>query len=115
MSTELMPSSRRSDEPEAAGEADDWSLSAAGVPSAFMETRTEAASSSCTCWCFEIRSFEVMAHSGVCSQLQKASIPISLETLTGRAAVRSTLLSASEHDNTRCVCKGQAKGYPQVL
>ena len=35
----------------------------------FMETRMEAASSSCTCWCLEMSSFEVSDHSGVCSHL----------------------------------------------
>lgn len=36
----------------------------------FMVSRTLAASRSCTCWCFEMRSFEVYDHSGVCSHLK---------------------------------------------
>jgi hypothetical protein len=34
-----------------------------------MVTRTEAASKSCTCWCLEIKSLEVIAHAGSCSHL----------------------------------------------
>lgn len=39
----------------------------------FIETRIDAASRSCTCWCLEIRSLEVYDHSGVCSHLQGAN------------------------------------------
>ncbi len=71
VSAELKVSSLGSDEPEAAGEEE---LSPSGYLIAsssgwFMVTSTEAASSSCTCWCFEISSLEVYAHSGVCSHL----------------------------------------------
>lgn len=52
-------SSRISEEPDAAGE--DVSLSLA-VPSAFIATKTEAASRSWTCWCFEMSNFEVYCH-----------------------------------------------------
>jgi hypothetical protein len=34
-----------------------------------MATKTDAASSNCTCWCFEISSLEVYCHCGVCSHL----------------------------------------------
>jgi hypothetical protein len=62
-------SSRMSDEPEAGGEAES-SLSSLIL---FMATRTEAASSSWTCWCLEMSSLEVYCHSGVCSQLEQKS------------------------------------------
>lgn len=39
----------------------------------FMETRIDAASRSWTCWCLEMRSFEVSDHSGVCSHLFHSS------------------------------------------
>jgi hypothetical protein len=45
------------------------SRSWAGVPSAFIATKTDAASRSCTCWCLEISSLEVNCHWGVCSHL----------------------------------------------
>jgi hypothetical protein len=66
---ELSPS-RRSDEPEAGGDMDEWSLSPASL-SLFMATRTDAASRSWTCWCLEMSSFDVYCHSGVCSQLDQ--------------------------------------------
>jgi hypothetical protein len=34
-----------------------------------MLHKTEAASSSCTCWCLEIRSLDVTAQAGSCSHL----------------------------------------------
>lgn len=55
VSVELMSSSWSSEVPEAVGEADDWSLSTilgasdGGEGSGFIPTRTDAASSSCTC------------------------------------------------------------------
>ena len=61
-------SSSRSDDPDAAGE-DELSLSFVGVPLALMSINTDAASSSWTCWCFEMRSFDVTCHCGVCSHL----------------------------------------------
>ena len=76
VSAELYPSSSgRPDEPEAAGEAEELSLSdgfdlsRSPTASRFIPTRTDAASSNWTCWCFDISNFEVNAHSGVCSQL----------------------------------------------
>lgn len=69
VSLELKSSSRMPEEPDAAGE-DESSLSPPSLPSWFMATRTEAASRSWTCWCFEMSSFEVYCHWGVCSQLE---------------------------------------------
>ena len=63
-----LKSSRMSEEPDAGGEGEEWSLS---LLSAFMAMSTEAASSSCTCWCLEMSSLEVYCHSGVCSQLDR--------------------------------------------
>ena len=78
MSAELSPS-RGSEDPDAAGDAESWSelkslADGGGVgPSWFIATRTDAASSNWTCWCFEINSFDVYDHSGVCSHLQQKS------------------------------------------
>lgn len=62
--------------PESTGDADEPSLSrveeSCSGPSTFMVQRTEAASSSCTCWCFEISSFDVIAHAGSCSHLTQS-------------------------------------------
>ena len=44
-----------------------------GIPFEFIVIKTEAASSSCTCWCLEMSSFEVKDHSGVCSHLLHVS------------------------------------------
>lgn len=41
------------------------------LTSLFMARRTDAASSNWTCWCFEMRSFDVTDHSGVCSHLER--------------------------------------------
>lgn len=65
VSVELMSSSCSSEVADISGEAEDWSLSIIlGVSggngaSWFIPTRTEAASSNCTCWCFEMSSFDV--------------------------------------------------------
>lgn len=63
VSVELKPP-RSSDIPDAVGEADERSESpVAGISQSegswFMVTRTEAASSSWTCWCLEMSSLEV--------------------------------------------------------
>ena len=68
VSVELISSSCGSDDPDAAGDAES-SLSIAEGPSLFMATSTDAASRSWTCWCFEMSSFDVNCHSGVCSHL----------------------------------------------
>lgn len=94
VSVELKPS-RRSDEPEAAGDAES-SLSSLIL---FMARRTEAASSSWTCWCLEMSSLDVYCHSGVCSQLDQKS------TLFTKQAVRA----AGGRD--RCVCAGVRAGH----
>jgi hypothetical protein len=72
-----------SEYPDAAGDRDSTSLGkslddSGGVAELslfgpFMATRTEAASSNWTCWCLEIKSFEVKDHSGVCSHLASES------------------------------------------
>lgn len=78
MSAELR--SCTSENPDAPGDAESWSLAkslaesggvVASLASLFMARSTEAASSSCTCWCFEMSSFEVTDHSGVCSHLER--------------------------------------------
>jgi hypothetical protein len=64
VSAELVPSCC-SEEPDAAGLAESWSLwksfaeSGGVVPSSFMVSSTEAASKSWTCWCLEISNLEV--------------------------------------------------------
>jgi hypothetical protein len=64
VSVELRPS-LSSEIPDTVGDADERSestgrgASAAGSESTFILTRTVAASRSWTCWCLEMRSFEV--------------------------------------------------------
>jgi hypothetical protein len=69
-----------SENPDAAGDAESWSLAkslaesggvVASLASLFMARSTDAASSSWTCWCFEMSSFDVTDHSGVCSHLER--------------------------------------------
>lgn len=78
VSAELMSSSSLLSKPDAAGEADELSLSlilpaSPVAASPFIATSTEAASSNWTCWCFDIKSLDVYCHSGVCSQLYDKS------------------------------------------
>lgn len=55
---ELRPSIGSEEPPDTDG--DDSRADSGGlVGRVFIATRTEAASRSCTCWCFDIRSLEV--------------------------------------------------------
>jgi hypothetical protein len=85
----LRSSSCSSEYAEAGGEAESCSLVASSFPECEdcaslvfpIATKTDAASSSCTCWCFEMRSFDVSDHSGVCSQLWRGGVSSHRSTL----------------------------------
>lgn len=93
-----------SEYPEAAGDADESSLpirfkSSEGVPSWFMLTSTEAASRSCTCWCLEMRSLDVTAQAGSCSQLCRIQISSGLEHRSSQAADGGGRMILASHPN----------------
>jgi hypothetical protein len=115
VSVELIRSSScGSDEPEAAGD-DELSLSTPDAASWFIATRTEAASRSCTCWCFEISSFEVYCHSGVCSQLSRLS---TCRPYPAYDYGSSTILRRKSRVKVRGRFEAQVRsseGYPQML
>lgn len=111
MSTELR--SCGSESADAGGDAESWSLlkslaESGGVEvessgTLFIATRTDAASRSWTCWCFEMRSFDVRDHSGVCSHL-----PI-------QESQHKSGQSITEDDSTRYGDGGERGGLPHQV
>lgn len=107
-----------SEYPEAAGEAESWSLAkksrvesggdAEALRPLFIVTSTDAASRSWTCWCFEMSSLEVRDHSGVCSHLADDTKKGQYGALHSTVTVRHrrsrdcSLTDAAGRGNTKC-------------